>query len=105
MFDKLESVEARFSEIESRLADPDIASRPAEFRKLSQEHSGLQEIVAEYQRHKKLREEIESNRELVKEKDSEIVAMAWEELKSLEPELEESKKRLQILLLPKDPND
>ena len=50
MFDKLESVENRFMEIESRLADPQIASRPAEFRKLSQEHASLQEIVAEYRR-------------------------------------------------------
>ena len=52
MFDKLEAVETRFIEIESRLADPEIAGRPSDFRKLSQEHSGLQEIVIEYRRYK-----------------------------------------------------
>src|SRR5258708_5131246 len=105
MFDKLESVESRFQEIESRLADPDLANRPGEFRKLSQEHASLQQIVAEYQRYKKTKSEVDSNRELTNEKDTEIASMAHEELKRLEPELEESKKQLQILLLPTDPND
>lgn len=105
MFDKLESVASRFVEIESRLADPEIANRPAEFKKLSQEHSSLQEIVSEYRRHKKLIEEVESNKELLREKDPDIASMAKEELKQLEPELESSKKKLQILLLPQDPND
>jgi peptide chain release factor 1 len=105
MYDKLESLEARFVEIESRLADPDLAGRPAEFKRLSQEHSGLGEIVEEFRRFKKLRSDLESNKELLGEKDEEIVVMAKEEVKTLEPELEASKKRLEILLLPKDPLD
>ncbi len=105
MFDRLESVEARFYEIESRLGDPEIASRPNDFRKLSQEHAGLQEIVMEYKRYKGLQAEIQSNEELSREKDAEIASMAREELKILVPQLENSKKTLQILLLPKDPND
>jgi peptide chain release factor 1 len=105
VFDKLEAVEGRFREIESRLADPEIASRPAEFKKLSQEHASLGELVAEYQRYKKLVADIASNNELLREKDAEISAMAKDELKQLEPELDECKRKLQILLLPKDPND
>ncbi|MBY0470187.1 peptide chain release factor 1 [bacterium] len=105
MFDKLESIEARFLEIESRLADPSLASRPGDFRKLSQEHSSLQDLVAEYRQYRNLQKEIKSNKELLFEKDADIVSMAKEELKNLEPELEASTKRLQILLLPKDPND
>lgn len=105
MFDKLEDVERRFIETESRLADPGLVDKPAEFRRLSQEHASLQDLVAEYRHYKKCRSELESNRELLNEKDKEIVQMALEEIKRLDPELEESKKRLQILLLPKDPND
>ena len=51
MFDKLEAVENRFVEIESRLADPDLADRPGDFRRLSQEHAGLLELVSEYRRY------------------------------------------------------
>ena len=105
MFDKLDSVEQRFLELESRLADPSLADQPNEFRRLSREHASLQELIAEYRGYKGLLSEIGSNRELLEDKDPEFASMAREELKRLEPELELSKRRLQILLLPKDPND
>jgi peptide chain release factor 1 len=105
MFDKLESVEGRFAEIESRLADPSLAGNPGEFRKLSLEHSSLQEIVAEYRKYKKLKIDVASNKELLGDKDAEMSSMAKDELKHLVPELEASEKRLQLLLLPQDPND
>ena len=105
MFDKLEEVELRFKEVEGRLSDPSLASNPKEFKRLSQEHSQLQELVAEYQSFKKLRDDIQANKEILQESDSDLAELAKEELKSLEPEMEESRKRLQILLLPKDPND
>lgn len=92
MFDKLEDVERRFNEIESRLADPEIAGRPNDFRRLSQEHAGLQEIIDEFRIYKKLNSEFISNKELLEEKDSEIVSMARDEIKRLEFEIDESKK-------------
>jgi peptide chain release factor 1 len=105
MFDKLEAVEARFKEIENRLADPDITRRPGEFKKLSQEHASLQELVQEYGRFKQLKTGVAGNRQLLGDKDAEIATMAKEELKHQVPELEASEKRLQLLLLPQDPND
>src|SRR4051812_6761448 len=105
MFDKLESVEKRFLEIESKLSDPALAGRPEEFRRLSKEHASLQEIVAEYRHYRKTSADLASNEELLRDKDPEMSAMAKEELKHLVPELEASKKRLQVLLLPRDPND
>jgi len=106
MFDKLDDVENRFLEVESRLGDPDLANRPAEFRKLSQEHASLQELVNEYRYYKKIVAELNSNRELLREeKDDELVSMAREEVKRLELEVAQRARNLQILLLPKDPND
>jgi len=103
MFDKLEAVESRFLEIEHKLGDPDLAGRPDEFRRLSKEHASLQDVVAEFRHYRKLKNDIASNKELLE--DADFSAMAKEELKSLEPELEASTKRLQVLLLPQDPND
>jgi peptide chain release factor 1 len=105
MFDKLESVVARFQEVEARLADPQLAEVPGEFRKLSQEHAQLQELVAEYRHLKKLQADIASSRELLGGKDAEMSALAKDELKALEPALVESEQRLRVLLLPKDAND
>ncbi len=105
MFDKLDAVEARYLEIESKLSDPGLADRPEEFRRLSKEHSALQEIVEEYRNYSKLKKEILSNKELLVAGDAEFASLAKEELKGLEPELEKSQKKLQLLLLPQDPND
>ena len=105
MFDKLESVEQRFMEIESRLADPVLAGNPGEFRRLSQEHASLGELVDEYRKYKKLKVDVASNKELLADKDAELSAMAKEELKHLVPELEATEKRMQVLLLPQDPLD
>ncbi len=105
MFDKLGDVERRFFEIESRLSDPELGNKPDEFRRLSREHSSLQEIVREFREHQRLEAEQLSNRELLAEKDAELAQMARDELKRVEPELEASAQRLKILLLPKDPND
>jgi peptide chain release factor 1 len=105
MFDKLEDVERKFLEIESRLSDPELANKPDEFRRLSREHSGLQEIVDEYRKYKNLKKEFLENKQLLTEKDAEMVQMARDEIARIEPVLDETGKSLQILLLPKDPND
>ncbi len=105
MFRQLESVENRFREIESRLSDPALMERSGDFVKLSQEHAHLQDIVAEYRQYKKLTLDWKDNQELLREKDAEIAEMAKAELKLLEPLLAKSQQHLQILLLPKDPND
>lgn len=105
MFDKLGEVENRFLEIESKLSDPSLADRPEEFRRLSKEHAALQEIVDEYRVYKKLKSDIASNKEMLGDNDPEFTAMAKEELKELEPQLEVCTKKLQLLLLPQDPND
>ncbi|MEN9722576.1 MAG: peptide chain release factor 1 [Pseudomonadota bacterium] len=105
IFDKLHSVEQRFLELESRLADPSLADQPGEFRKLSREHASLQELIEEFRNYKSIEQEITSNRGLLEDADNDISQMARDELRRLEPELEGSKRRLQILLLPKDPND
>jgi len=105
IFDKLQSVERRFLEIESRLGDPELANQPGEFRRLSQEHASLEELIAEFRHFKKLQTDVAANRELLGGKDDELSGLAKEELKEQEPALELSRKKLQILLLPKDPND
>lgn len=105
MFSKLAAVERRYEEIESRLADPDLSRRPEEFRKLSQEHAQLQEIVQVYRQYREVEKELLSNKEMLSEKDPELAQMAKEEVRRLEPEIQALQQNLQVLLLPKDPRD
>jgi peptide chain release factor 1 len=103
MFDRIEELERRYQELEALLSDPAVIANQPEFRKLSREHNDLSELVAAYRRWRKVLAEIEENRELLA--DADMKEMAEEELKSLEEEREKLEADIQVLLLPKDPND
>ncbi|MEO6950486.1 MAG: peptide chain release factor 1 [Polyangia bacterium] len=105
MFDKLQSVETRFVELEHRLADPDVINKRAEFQKLSKEHADLSDLVAAFRRYKLVQAERAENRSLLEEKDADMRAMAREEENRLAAEESALGEEMQILLLPKDPND
>ena len=103
MFDKIEDLERRYQEVEALLSDPSVISNQPEFRKLSREHSDLSELVNAYRRWRQVTDEIGENREMLA--DPEMREMAEEELKGLEEERVKLEAEIQLLLLPKDPND
>lgn len=103
MFRKLDEVERRFDDLERKLQDPSIG--PADIRKFSKEHSDLQELVTCYRDYKKASSDLASAKEMINDGDSDIRAMAKEDINRLEPYIQELEARLKILLLPKDPND
>jgi peptide chain release factor 1 len=105
MFTKLEEVVDRFREIEGLLSDPALIANQEKFRALTKEHADLSEIVEVYGKYCKVCEDIEGNRELLREPDEELKAMAKAELPELEERKETLTRELQLLLLPKDPND
>ncbi len=103
MFDKIEELERRYQEIESFLSDPAVISNQTEFRKLSREHSDLTNLVTAFRRYRRVLDEIRDNQELLS--DADMKEMAQEELKILEGEKDQLQADIQLLLLPKDPND
>ncbi len=105
MFNKLEAVVDRFREVEGLLSDPSVVSNQEKFRALTREHAELSEVVETFERYRKVRDEIEGNRELLRDADVEVREMARLELPELEETLQDLEKQLTLLLLPKDPND
>ncbi|ORJ55047.1 peptide chain release factor 1 [Geothermobacter hydrogeniphilus] len=105
MFHKLDEVEDRFREVEGLLADPAVVNDRQRYLALSREHADLSEIVSIYGRYKKVGEELEGNRELLRDSDPEMREMAREEIPALETEMSALAERLKLLLLPRDPND
>ncbi len=103
MFEQIEDIERRLQELEALLSDPSVISNQTEFRRLSREHSDISELVETYRRWRKVSEEISDNREMLS--DSEMREMAEEELQKLEAEQEKLENDIQLLLLPKDPDD
>ena len=102
---KLEKLLERQEELEGLLADPERINNQNKFKELSQEYAEIKPIVSCFEKYIEVAKQIENSREMLKENDKEIQQLAIEELKKIELEAEELQNKLQLLLLPKDPND
>lgn len=103
MFDKLESVEQRYEELNTKISDPEVISNQSEWQKLMKEHSDIQEIVEKYREYKKTAKAIEDLKEMLNDKEMhDLVQLELDENREKLPKLEEE---LKLLLVPKDPND
>ena len=103
MIDRLEATLAKYNELENELTKPEVLSDIKKTRKYSKELSDLEDIVNCYKKYKKVLNDIEEAKEM--SSDPELGEMAKEELKDLETTKEELDKELEVLLIPKDPND
>src|SRR4029079_6392529 len=106
MFERLDQIEARYEELTSALASPDIMNDSSKYQKTAKAHAEISEVVEKYREYKDLRKGIAESRALLAdEKDPEMRAYAQEELDQLEARVGDVEEELKILLLPKDPND
>jgi peptide chain release factor 1 len=105
MFEKLDDIEKKFEALNQELQDPDIVQNQNKYRELTKEHASLRELVEVYRDYKKTLQELEDSRNLLQDDDAELGALAKEEVPALEEKLENIKKQLTFLLLPKDLND
>ena len=103
MIERLEATLEKYNHLQEELTKPEILSDIKKTREYSKEVAALEDVVTCYKKYKKVLEEIESTKEMTK--DPELVEMAKEELKELEEEKERLDGELEILLIPKDPND
>lgn len=88
------------------MADPEVLADHMKITELAQERSDLQPLVESYRRHEQLRQELAETRDLLNmSEDPEMVSMAEEEIEHLEEEIDELERRMQRLLVPKDPRD
>lgn len=106
VIEKLEAMEGRYEKIAEELSKPEVISNQAEFQKLAKAHAELTAIIETYRRYKKLTDDLDEARELLKESlEADFRAMVEEERKRLEEERQALEQELKKLLLPKDPND
>ena len=103
MLDKLTAIEAKYSQIEARLAAPETYDDPAQVAKLNKEQSELQPLVETFRTYRRTLEARDQARELMS--DSEMKELAQEEYSQAMEDIPKLERELQILLLPKDPND
>ena len=103
MFTKLDSVERRFEDIEAALSQDGLDSR--KLTQLSKDRASIEEIVVAWRAYKALLRARDDAKVMLNEMDSEMRALAKEELDDVTTKLEETERALTILMLPTDPND
>ena len=103
MLDKLNAIEAKYSQIEARLGASETYEDPALVAKLNKEQAELQELVETFRLYRKTQEQ-QKEAELLFS-DPEMKELAQEEWQQAKTDLERLERDLQILLLPRDPND
>lgn len=105
MEDRLDQLAARLDEINEKMMDPTVVSDRRQMSKLGREANELTPIVDTYTEYKQAKQELEDAIELLKENDKDIREMAQMEIDELEPKIKDFIERLELLLVPTDPND
>ena len=102
---KLQAIVQEFIDIEKKLSDPKIVSDIKELQALGKKRAQLEPVVNMYRDFQAAQKAIAEARELIKSGDSELEALAREEIAELEPKIDNFTRDLTLLLLPQDPND
>ena len=103
MIERLQIIESRYNEINDLLTKPEIISDVKNMTNLSKEQANLKDAYQAYQEYKQILEDIEAAKEMLK--DSDLQEFAKEELTNLNERKEKLESDIEVILLPKDPND
>ena len=102
----IENLRQREKELAALLADPAIYARPDECRKLGSEHRKLESLFADFAAWEESLEQITENRSaLARENDPDMRSLLETDIAELEERSAELEGKIQLSLIPPDPND
>ena len=102
---KLENLCERYDEIAALLSEPEVQNNQNKFRSLSQEYAQIAPLVDCYKRYDQGQANLATAKEMANDPDPDLRELAKEEVNEAEALIETLDHELQVLLLPKDPND
>ena len=103
MLDKLEAVASRYEELCAKSEQPDFYADPKRAAALLREKNDLEPVVQAFQEYRQAERDMEEAQELMA--DPEMKELCQETYTAAKKSKEELYEKLQILLLPRDPND
>ncbi len=104
MVERLEEMERRYEELISLLSSPQVIEDRERIKAILKEKGTMEEVVEDYREYKKLAREI-ANTEILLKTDSEIVALAQEEIVELKERQKIALSQIEKALAPQDQND
>ena len=102
---KLETLADRYEELAALMADAGVISNQDQFRAYSMEYAEIEPVVQCFQSYQTAQENLEEAMLMQEDSDPDMREMAKEEVADAKQQIETLEQELQILLLPKDPND
>jgi peptide chain release factor 1 len=107
MLDQLESLDAKFQEIEAQLQDPAVVSDMKRLRELSKLRAELEPVVQAWHLQRNRLQQLEEAESILGDKtqDPGLREMAEMEIPELKAAIQEGEAGLKHLLVPKDPKD
>ncbi|PIU55258.1 MAG: peptide chain release factor 1 [Chloroflexi bacterium CG07_land_8_20_14_0_80_51_10] len=106
MFDRLDSIEKRYEEINTLMAQEDIASDLERLQNLAREQASIKGLVLEYREYKAVTNSIEETKAMQDDGlDSEMATLIKEEIEKLEARRESLLREIKLALMPRDPAD
>lgn len=107
MEERIQAIIDRFAEVEQSLNDPTVVNNSARLREASREHKSLLPIVEAGRKFLETAMQIRANRALIDDPrtDSEMRDLAYEDTHELEEQSAVLEAALNVLLVPRDPND
>jgi peptide chain release factor 1 len=105
LYDKLQMITARSQELNTLLSDPNVLNDLEKYRNYSKEYADLEPIVACFNEYQLAMAALDNAQLLLKDPDEDMREMAQEELTTAKEQQEKAQQQLQLLLLPKDPDD
>ena len=103
--DRLAEIEARYEQVEAEMASPAVASDPDRLRDLGRTYAELGDVVAPYRELRAVLRQLDEARTIAADGDAELSAYVAEETARLESTAAALRAQLELLLVPKDPNE
>lgn len=106
MLNKLKSLEKNYEDLNRQMSDPAVLGDQNTYKQLAKSHGELEPIVHKYREYAEVLVELEDATTMLQEpQEEEFAQMLKEEISSLTSRQEKLEEELELLLLPKDPND
>jgi len=106
MLEKLQKIKERYLELEKALSNPEVITDSSRFQEYAKEHSELSSLVATLDEYNQVVKQFGEAQELMEEEDDpEFLELVQTELTDLGEKKYSLERELNLLLLPKDPNE
>lgn len=105
MFENLQIFQKRYEELGQKLCLPEIAGDQTKFAALMKEYKDLEPLVSTYGEYEKVQKKLSEAQELLESGDRELHDLALTDREEAQGEIKCLTEKINILLLPKDPND